>query len=231
MSMEKIEVVIKRSEDDTQREFKVRRFSPMTILDVLLAIGRSQDATLAYRFSCRVGMCGTCLVRVNGKPVLACQTPVTDQRTLKIEAAAGFETIKDLVFDPKPFWAQWAKVIPYFVPKSGSSEIAVIPHKSHERELIDPHVNCIQCGACFTACSVSGGGNDFLGPAALNRAMVLMADSRDGAGEERSEIVEGESGVWRCHQALACSVVCPKGLDPAASIRKIRNRKVFKRKK
>lgn len=229
--MEKIEVTIKRSEDDTQRDFKVRRFSPMTILDVLLAIGRSQDATLAYRFSCRVGMCGTCLVRVNGKPVLACQTPITDQKTLKIEAAAGFDTIRDLVFDPKPFWAQWARVIPYFVPRANISEFALIPHQSAERELIDPHVNCIQCGACFTACSVSGGGNDFLGPAALNRVMVLMADSRDGAGEDRRKIVEGESGVWRCHQALACSVACPKGLDPADSIRKLRNRKVFRRKK
>lgn len=227
----KIRVKISRSENSSAKEFVVRRFEPMTALDILLAVGRTQDESLAYRFSCRVGMCGTCLVRVNGAPVLACQRRIEgSEDEIRISPAAGFDVVRDLVVDMKPFWQQWARIIPFFVPKKGASQIALISHDSEERKIIDPHVNCIQCGACYTACSVSGGGNDFLGPAALNRALVLMADSRDDAKEQRQEIIDGSSGVWRCHQALACSVSCPKELDPASSIRKLRNRRFGKRK-
>ena len=220
-------VFLKRSLAESDKEFSVKHITPMTVLDVLLAISRKEDESLAFRFSCRVGMCGTCLVRVNGKPVLACQQIVSeDMVEIHIEPAIGMPVVRDMVVDTSPFWKQWAKVIPFFVPKKGASEIAKIPHSSPERQEIDPHVDCIQCGACFSACSVAGDGNDFLGPAALNRAYTLMIDSRDDAHEERLAIVQGDSGVWRCHHVYGCSISCPKGLDPVSSIRNIRSKKV-----
>ena len=217
-------VEIHRSEASSSRSFVVRRFFPMSVLDALLAVGRQEDESLAYRFSCRVGMCGTCLVRVNGKSVLACQEMITpEMRHIAVSPAAGFEVIRDLVVDTTPFWKQWAKVIPYFVPKKDALEPATIKHSSPERLAIDPHVNCIQCGACYSSCGVSSVNNDFLGPAALNRVFVLNSDSRDAAHAERQEIISGEDGYLRCHSMYGCSIACPKELDPVSAIRKLRS--------
>lgn len=217
-------VEIHRSQELSSRSFVVRRFFPMSVLDALLAVGRKEDESLAYRFSCRVGMCGTCLVRVNGKSVLACQEMITPEvRHIAVSPAAGFEVIRDLVVDTTPFWKQWAKAIPYFVPKKGALEPAVIAHSSAERLAIDPHVNCIQCGACYSSCGVSSVNNDFLGPAALNRVFVLNSDSRDAAHAEREAIISGDDGYLRCHSMYGCSIACPKELDPVSSIRKLRS--------
>ena len=92
-----------------------------------------------------------------------------------------------------------------------------------ERLAIDPHVNCIQCGACYSSCGVSSVNNDFLGPAALNRVFVLNSDSRDAAHAERQEIISGEDGYLRCHSMYGCSIACPKELDPVSAIRKLRS--------
>lgn len=224
-----LKVKIYREDLDKSREFSVRKFQPMTVLDVLLAVSRKIDDSLAFRFSCRVGMCGTCLVRVNGQSVLACQRPVREEDVeMTITPAAGFDVIRDLVVDTNPFWRAWAKVIPYFVPKANAREIAVIPHTSQERLDIDPHLDCIQCGACFSSCGVSGGGNDFVGPAALNRAFVLNSDSRDNGNSLRDPVIDGEAGTVRCHNFYGCSITCPRDVDPFSSIRRLRTHKVTK---
>lgn len=217
-------VEIHRSEEKSSRSFVIRRFFPMSVLDALLAVGRKEDESLAYRFSCRVGMCGTCLVRVNGKSVLACQEMITpEMRHIAVSPAAGFEVIRDLIVDTTPFWKQWAKAIPYFVPKKDAKDPAIILHTSAERLAIDPHVNCIQCGACYSSCGVSSSNSDFLGPAALNRVFVLNSDSRDAAHAEREAIISGDDGYLRCHSMYGCSIACPKDLDPVSSIRKLRS--------
>ncbi len=107
------------------------------------------------------------------------------------------------------------------------AEPAVIPPDSQERQNIDPSLDCIGCGACFSSCGIAGLHRDFIGPAALNRALVLIDDSRDSAGEARLDAVGGDdSGVDRCHYIYGCSAACPKGLDPARAIRRIRKRRL-----
>lgn len=227
---DRISVWLARSEDGARRDFSVPRFEPMTVLDVLLAIQRLEDASIGFRFSCRVAMCGTCTVRVDGRSVLACQEVVTPERThLRIEPAAGFPVIRDLIVDTAPFWEQWARVTPYLVPTEGLEDPAVIPPDSAERRAIDPALDCIQCGACFSSCGIAGLDRDFLGPAALNRALVLINDSRDAAADRRTQVATGSSGVDRCHYIYGCSGVCPKGLDPARAIRRLRVGRVVKR--
>lgn len=218
-----VTVVVHRSDPAATNTFAVRRTQPMMVLDLLLAIQREYDAAIGFRYSCRVAMCGTCTIRMDGRSVLACQTPVPDDRdTVRLDPVAGLPVVRDLVVDTAPFWQEWARVTPYLVPRDDLDEPAVIRPDARERQLIDPALDCIGCGACYSSCAVAAGGRDFLGPAALNRAMVLVADSRDAAAEERLAVTAGVGGVDRCHYVYGCSAVCPKGLDPAGAIRKLR---------
>ncbi len=216
-------VRIRRSDPGAPSSFEVSRFEPMTVLDVLMAVHREQDASLAFRFSCRVAMCGTCTIRVNGRSVLACQSVVDAKTTeMYLEPAAGLPVVRDLVVDMTPFWDEWARVKPYLVPAAELLEPAVVDPESPERRAIDDSLDCIQCGACFSSCGIAGLDRRFIGPAALNRAMVLISDSRDEAAQERQDIVTGADGVDRCHNIFGCTNVCPKGLDPARAIRAMR---------
>lgn len=218
-----LRVRVTRNDPMARREFEVPRFSPMTVLDVLLAIQREQDASLGFRFSCRVAMCGTCTLRLDGRTVLACQTVVPDEaRRLDIAPMAGFDVIRDLVVDWTPFWEEWERVIPYLEPVDSLVEPAQVSPDSEERQVIDPSLDCIQCGACYSSCGIAGLDHDFIGPAALNRAMVLINDSRDAAGRRRLDIVTRADGVDRCRYIFGCTAVCPKDLDPAGSIRQLR---------
>lgn len=218
-----VRVSVGRSDPAAATTFEVERFEPMMVLDLLLAIQREQDPSLAFRFSCRVAMCGTCTVRLNGRAILACQTRVEpDWTAVRLDPLAGLPVVRDLIVDMGPFFDEWARVKPYFVPVEGLDEPARIRPDAPERRLIDPQLNCITCGACYSSCGIAGYRRDFLGPAALNRALVLIADSRDAAGHERLEAVTGTDGVDRCHYIYGCSAVCPKDLDPAGAIRRLR---------
>lgn len=221
-SQDSIRATVYRTASGAPRVFEVKRTEPMMVLDVLLAIQRDHDASLAFRFSCRVAMCGTCTVRVDGQSVLACQTRVLPEvGALRIDPVAGLPVIRDLIVDTSPFWRQWASVIP-FTPDDDRTEPAIIPPESPERQLIGPALDCIGCGACYSACGIAAAGRDFLGPAALQRAMTLIADSRDVATDDRMGIVAGSGSLDRCHYMYECTAACPKGLDPAKAIRKLR---------
>jgi succinate dehydrogenase/fumarate reductase iron-sulfur protein len=218
-----VEVRVGRSDPAAPTAFAVRRIEPMTVLDALLAIQREHDPTLGFRFSCRVSMCGTCTVRMDGRAVLACQQRIEPEvEALRVDPVAGLPVIRDLLVDTRPFWDEWARVTPYLVPRDDLDEPAQVRPDSPERELIDASLDCIGCGACYSSCGVADHRRDFLGPAALTRAMVLVADSRDAAGEERLAAVTAGDGVDRCHYIYGCTAVCPKGLDPAAAIRRLR---------
>lgn len=218
-----ITVTIGRTDPGARTTFEVPRSEPMMVLDLLLAVQRDQDPTIGFRFSCRVAMCGTCTVRLNGRAVLACQTRVEPGwKALRLDPLAGLPVVRDLVVDMTPFFDEWARVTPYFVPREEHVEPAIIPPDAPERQLIDPHLACITCGACYSSCEIASFRRDFLGPAALNRALVLIADSRDAAGPERLAAVTGRDGIDRCHYVLGCAAVCPKGLDPVGAIRQLR---------
>lgn len=215
-------VTVVRSDPGARTSFHVEPFASMTVLDVLLAIQRGFDASIGFRYSCRVGMCGTCTVRVDGRTVLACQEPAPDREAITLEPIAGLAVVRDLIVDTAPFWEEWARVTPYLVPVDGLDEPARVAPDSAERRTIDPALDCIGCAACWSSCGIAAAGRDFLGPAALNRAMVLIADSRDAAGDERLSDVGGADGPDRCHYIYGCSAACPKDLDPAGAIRRLR---------
>lgn len=218
-----IRVTVARSDPAAPANFQVERFEPMMVLDLLLAIQREQDPSIGFRFSCRVAMCGTCTLRVNGRAALACKTRVEqDWEEVCLDPLGGLPVVRDLIVDMKPFFDEWARAKPYFVPIASMDKPAVIRSDAAERRLINPHQDCITCGACYSSCGLADFRRDFLGPAALNRAMVLIADSRDAAGRERLDLVTGSDGVDRCHYIYGCTAVCPKDLDPAGAIRQLR---------
>jgi succinate dehydrogenase/fumarate reductase iron-sulfur protein len=194
---------------------------PAVVLDVLLALQRL-DPSLGFRYSCRVAMCGTCAVRVDGRPVLACQTRIPAAAAgIHVEPLAGLPVVRDLIVDTGPFWSAWRAVRPWFVPRE-DGESRPLAAGSASRAAVEEGLDCIACGACWAGCDLAGADPGFLGPAALNRAMTLAADTRDGARDERLRLVAREGGVTRCHYIHGCSNACPKGLDPAAAIRRLR---------
>jgi succinate dehydrogenase/fumarate reductase iron-sulfur protein len=202
----------------------------MNVLDVVASIQADQDPSLAFRFSCRAGMCGTCSMRVNGRNRWTCRTPVerlgTD--TLVLEPLPHFPVIRDLAVDLEPMVEHLDRIIPHFVPADPNRQgFAKIPSTSRERRQIDPHVECIGCGNCFGACSFVATNRDYLGPHALNRAFTLIADSRDGAGAERLERLNRHGGVWGCHTQFNCTDVCPVGISPTRAIQELKRKEVW----
>jgi succinate dehydrogenase / fumarate reductase iron-sulfur subunit/fumarate reductase iron-sulfur subunit len=169
-----VQFVIHRTDTGTDDVFVIDCQLNTKVLDVLVSIQRDHDPSLAFRYSCRVAMCGTCGLRVDGRAALACQTDVpADADRVQLAPLAGLPVVRDLVVDPAPFFARWAAVTPYLVPQTDVAEPARVLPDSAERRLIDPALDCITCGICYSACAVSAADRDFLGPAALNRAMTL----------------------------------------------------------
>lgn len=195
----------------------------MTVLDALFHVLREQDASLVFRCACRVGMCGTCAVSINGIAGLACKTrpsqlpagPVT------IEPLPNLPVIRDLAVSMEPFFKQWKRVMPGFRPADSNetAELKRIPATSQYAQLSAGKRDCITCGACFAACGIKTINDSYLGPAALNRAYLRILDPRDNASRERLRVIDEErSGVWRCHTQFNCTAVCPKGISLTDSI-------------
>ena len=208
--------------------FQVELEPKMSVLDIVCRIQRTQEPSLAYRYSCRAGMCGTCSMRVNGRNRWTCRTQadalgLRDGATLTLEPLPHYPVLRDLAVDMQPFFDRQRAVLPYFVPKDpNAGDFARIAPDSRERQDIDPQVECITCGCCHGECSLVGTNEDYLGPAALNRAFVLIRDSRDGAGAERLSRVGGHGGLWGCHTQFNCTEVCPMGISPTRAIQKLK---------
>jgi succinate dehydrogenase/fumarate reductase iron-sulfur protein len=217
-----LRVVVDRSEPGAQATFEVARGDALVLLDVLVAVA-AQDATLFFRFSCRSGFCGTCTVLLDGAPVLACQAPLPAGRTatLRVAPLGGFPVVRDLVVDPAPFAERWRSIGPA-VEMDPDAGAGTGGRSLGDAAAIEGSLDCISCGACFAACDLSSLDSAFLGPAALTRAMVLVADARDTARAGRLASVAGPHGIEGCRGMGACSVACPKHLDPSRAIRRLR---------
>jgi succinate dehydrogenase / fumarate reductase iron-sulfur subunit len=193
-----------------------------TILDVLLRIQREQDATLSFRFACRVNMCGSCGMVINGKEGLACKTNVSDipkSKDVTIRPLNHFPVIKDLVVDMEPFFQKYEEVLPFYEPREESSEPAVIRPDSRERLDIGMATDCIACGCCVSSCTMCNYHDGYAGPAALNRAFTLLADSRDALFEERLD--RALASCYSCRTEFNCTDVCPKGISGTKAIKYI----------
>jgi len=193
-----------------------------TVLDVVTHIQRHLDPTLSYRFACRVGMCGSCAMRVNGVPRWTCRTHVErvlDGDRLEIGPLDNLRVIKDLAVDMTAFFDKWRRAGGAFRPGAAPREdFARVPPDSPERRRADAGIECIGCGVCYAACDVVAWNPDYLGPAALNRAWTLVNDVRDGAALERLAAVSGDAGCHACHSHQSCVEWCPKHLNPTAAI-------------
>ena len=207
-------------------EFRVALEERMSVLDALFRVQREMDSSVAFRCSCRVGMCGTCAVLVNGVPRLACSTRVTTLETdvVTIEPLPRYPVIKDVAVSLAPFFEQWKRARPAFRPRDPGAQAAarIMPDSPFGR-LAGPKRDCITCGACYAACSFTGTNTQYLGPAAINRAFLRLLDPRDAASDERLKILDAEaSGVWRCHTQFNCAAVCPRGINLTDSIGRIK---------
>jgi fumarate reductase iron-sulfur subunit len=224
--MSTLSVRVWRSGDgDSQGRFEtydVPRLPSQTVLDVVTHIQRRIDPTLAYRFACRVGMCGSCAMTVNGKARWTCRThvqAVMGAGVLEIGPLAQLPVIRDLVTDMSGFFDKWAKAKGEFVPTATRSDpFARVEPASRARQAVDAAIECIGCGVCYASCDVVNWNPDYLGPAALNRAWTLVNDARDGARVERLAAVSGDAGCHACHTHQSCTERCPKQLAPTASI-------------
>jgi fumarate reductase iron-sulfur subunit len=222
-SMSALKVKVWRGREDGEfQNFEVPRLESQTVLDVVTHIQRTLDPTLAYRFACRVGMCGSCAMSVNGRARWTCRThvaQVTDGDMLEIAPLRNLPVIKDLVTDMSAFFDKWARARGQFQPTATrQDELARVQPDSKERQQVDAGIECIGCGVCYSACDVVSWNPDYLGPAAMNRAWTLLNDVRDGAREERLAAVAGDAGCHACHTHMSCTERCPKKISPTAAI-------------
>jgi succinate dehydrogenase / fumarate reductase iron-sulfur subunit len=208
-------------------EYTVPGREGMTVLDALLYARDYIDHSIALRFSCRQASCGSCGMKINGRPRLACYTQVEELGGEKAVAQPmdNFAIIKDLVTDLESFFAKHRQLMPY-VLRSDSAEMenptAEFLMKPEELEKVIQFTYCIKCGLCTSSCPTVAMDSKFPGPQALVQAYRYMVDERDEGGVGRLEILDSAHGVWRCHFAGSCSFVCPKGVDPALGIQLLR---------
>jgi succinate dehydrogenase/fumarate reductase iron-sulfur protein len=201
-----------------------------SVLDALFALQRGPCPELAFRFSCRVGMCGSCAMVVNGRERLTCSTLVeTVGPDLRVEPLRNLPVVRDVAVDLKPFFAAYKRSMPQFVPRDdlNPDDFYPIPHDSAEWKALDHQPQCIDCGSCYSACTLVTLNPRYLGPMGLHRALNLIVDPRDKAQTERLSLVSGEAGAFRCHTLGNCRDVCPRGISPTSSIQRLKRLAVF----
>lgn len=226
-------------------KFKVFRFDPdtdkqpyfkeytvpvtfgMTVLEGLSYIQEYLDGSLVFRSSCRAGVCGSCGMHINGKYRLSCETQILalEADVITVKPIAHMKILKDLIVDLEPFWAKYRSIKPYLIPGDPNPEIERIQTQDDREDLVGM-IDCILCGCCQGACTMTGTDEEYLGPAILFKADRFVRDSRDKALKERINLVGGDHGVWRCHTIYNCQVACPKQLDPTGAIADLKRKSI-----
>jgi len=211
---------------DDEEEPRIQRYEipcrpDMVVLDALNYIKDHVDGTLSYRYSCRMGVCGSCGMMINGEPKLTCATFLKDYypHPIRVEPLAHFPVIRDLVINLDDFVQKLSEVKSWLIPKEekpiSEGEYLQTPAElAHYKQFS----MCINCLLCYAACPVYGLHPDFVGPAAIALAQRYNLDSRDGGEEQRAQMISSSEGVWECTFVGQCSVVCPKHVDPAGAI-------------
>jgi len=190
------------------------------VLDAINFIKDEVDPTLSHRWSCRMAVCGSCGMNVNGEPKLTCKTSLAEYGdVVEIEPLANFPIVRDLVVDFESFMEKFRSVKPWIIrAKEKAPEEGTCSQSPEELEAFRHFSMCINCMLCYAACPVVANAPEFLGPAAIALGHRYNLDSRDEGAAERNEIFRGEGTIFECSYANECSEVCPKNVDPAAAI-------------
>jgi succinate dehydrogenase / fumarate reductase iron-sulfur subunit len=211
-------------------DFIVPFHKGMTILDALIYARDHYDSTLTFRHSCQQAVCGSDALFVNGKQRLGCKTQLADlEDPIRIEPLPHQEVVKDLVVDMQHFYDQMHAVEPFFdADELPDGELEEQRQTPENREYVKMATRCIWCGACMSSCNIAAGDNEYLGPAAINKAYRFAMDEREGEDrkQERLRIIEQEHGVWRCQTQFSCTEVCPKDIPLTEHIQELKREAV-----
>lgn len=228
--------------------FQIREREGMTILDALFQIQDELDGSLAFRYSCRGAVCGSCAMLINKVPGLACRIQTRDVKDsqvyvdlqtfgplakpgigriekgqILVEPLPNLPVIKDLVVDMEQFFKHYESIKPWLVTEESGLEKEHLM-EPEEVQKLEKYTNCILCAACYGTCPVSKRDKEYLGPAALAKVWRFFSDSRDTRKKELLEIVDSQQGVWGCDGVFNCVEVCPKEVPPTQAITALRRR-------
>jgi len=211
------------------QDYTLRAEPGMTVLDGLHRIKETLDPTLSWRYSCRMGVCGSCGMLINGRPRLACNTQIFDvaRDRLVLAPMPNYAIVKDLVPDLTPLFEKHVSVHSYIERKDDGEKAAEFIQTPEELERYLQFSYCIRCGLCMSACPTVASDRNYLGPMPLAQAHRYNGDSRDDGFSERKKIAGSSHGAFRCHYAGECSNVCPKGVDPARAVQLLKRDLVF----
>ncbi|MFL6377251.1 MAG: succinate dehydrogenase/fumarate reductase iron-sulfur subunit [Nitrososphaeraceae archaeon] len=214
-------------------EIPLKRWT--TVLDALIYAKSYIDSSIGIRYSCRMASCGSCGMKINGIPRLACYTNISELEgdTVVCEPLPNFPHIRDLVTDFSQFFNHHKEMSPYIhnekadIEAKANQEIQehILSEFKQTPEDVEKYLQfsyCIRCGLCYSACPTVATDTKFPGPQALSQAYRYYADTRDNGDKQRMNSIDNRHGIWRCHFAGSCSQVCPKGVDPALGIQLLR---------
>ena len=225
-SLRTIEIECQRYDPETDSKPRVQTYkvpftNDMSVLEGLRYIKDHLDGSLTFRWSCRMAICGSCGMMINGIPHLACETFLRDfyPNTLRIGPLQHFPIVRDMVIDLNDFLDKLEKIKPYIIPRE-EKPVSAGPYVQTPKQMQKylQYSECINCMLCYAACPQYGLNRLFLGPAATALLHRYNADSRDKGWDERRDVVNAEDGVWPCTLVGYCSEVCPKGVDPAHAV-------------
>ncbi len=194
------------------------------VLNALHAVKWYEDGTLNLRRSCAHGICGSDAMRINGRNLLACKVLIQDVgENITIEPIHGLKVIKDLIVDMEPFFDHYRTVMPYLIndealPEDGRERL----QSPADQERINESTKCILCAACTTSCPSFWANGEYVGPAAIVQAHRFIFDSRDRAAEERLQVLNEQSGVWRCRTIFNCTAACPRDIPVTQQIAEVK---------
>lgn len=207
--------------DPKFKTFQVSFTDDMSVLQALQAIKDTQDGSLTFRWSCRMAVCGSCGMMINGTPRLACNTLLRDLPAgpVTIEPLQNFPIERDLVVTVGDFVKKIESIYPYIMPKLPKSvEEGTYLQTPGQMAAYESFSDCINCMLCYAACPQFGANPEFIGPGAMALLQRYNGDSRDGGQQKRLDVIHGEDGVWSCTAVGICSEVCPKQVDPANAV-------------
>jgi succinate dehydrogenase / fumarate reductase iron-sulfur subunit len=222
-------------QQDEHPRFKLFRHDPKpqdSVLETLKDIRDQQDPSLAFRYSCREAVCGSCGMVINGRISLACRTQVWSLGAdeIVIEPLPNLEIQKDLIVDLKPFWEAYRRVEPYLL---APGEIPETGHRVNEEKMerVFQYITCILCACCYSACPVATRDSRYAGPAALAKLYRFVLDPRDRRPFSALKRVDGPEGVWGCDGVFRCNNVCPKDVRPADGIAGLKRKLIAEKTK